>query len=146
MPDKVHRLDLGFVPDSAVAGAVLLQDEFSTFLTFNGQQSGSFEDVGTGIIEFDLCSVSRFGYPNDEALSGHSLYRSGLRHYAVFEIQDSSWIREITEANRVSFPDTPNDTTSHHYVFTFHDSTFERIAHGLHARLDTRPFSEIVSE
>jgi hypothetical protein len=141
-------LDIGFVPETAVSEPVLLQTDHVTILTFSAKQKGSdgkYLDAGYGIVEFDLCTITKFGYPNDEALPGHPLRDKGLRAYRVFEIHNSSWTRLITAQNRVAFPKTP-DSTGRHFIFTFHDSTFECIARGMQASLSSKPYAEIFED
>jgi hypothetical protein len=58
----------------------------------------------------------------------------GLLPYAINEVIDSRWDRELTRQNRVKFPNTP-DSTARHFIVTFHDSTFECIAGDLKASL-----------
>ncbi len=140
--------DIGFMPEAAVSEPVLLQNDDGAILTFSAVRlgpDGRREEAGYGIVEFDLCSLTKFGYPNDEALPGHPLYERGLGVYGVYEVRNSSWVRLITEQNRVAFPNTP-DSTKRHFIFTFHDSSFECIARGLDASLSTRPYAEIFEE
>jgi len=147
--DIVKKMDIGFSPDAGVSGAVVLQDDSNTFLIFNAikrNAAGEYEPAGIGVVEFELCQLTKFGYPNDEALGGHPLAKKGVRFYETYEVERSSWIAEKTEQNRVNFPNTAEDTRSRHFIFTFHDSTFECIAWGLKARLDGRPFAVIISE
>ena len=68
--------------------------------------------------------ISRFGYPNDEALSADPLYASGLKFYDVVEVINSPWLREINERNRISFPQFKGYAHKH-YFMAFHDSSFE---------------------
>jgi hypothetical protein len=143
--DKVVRFDIGFEPEAAVSGPVLLQTDGNAFLTFNAVRmipNGNRGAVGTGIIELQRCKVTKFGYPNDEALGGHPLYKHGLAAYGVFEVLSSSWIQQMTEQNRVCFPRT-SDSKMRHFIFTFHDSTFECVADGLRATLSTEPYEQI---
>ena len=147
--DIVRALDIGFLPEAAVSGSVLLQDDYNTFLTFNAVRMTADDkpaDAGTGVIEFEHCYLTKFGYPNDEALGGHPLAKKGLKWYGVFEVENSSWIAEKTKQNRVNFPSTTEDTRSRHFIFTFHDSTFECLAWDLRARLDDQPYPSILSE
>jgi hypothetical protein len=126
-------LDIGVVPEAGVSEARLVQDEYRAVLTFSAmrlQPDGSRTDAGTATVEFVRCIITKFGYPNDEALSGHPLYNSGLTGYGIFEVIGSQWIRRLTEQNRVAFPSTP-DSTQRHFIFSFHDSTFECIADDL---------------
>jgi hypothetical protein len=143
--DQVVRFDIGFEPEAGVSGPVLLQTDDDAFLTFNAVRmtpDGKRGTVGTGIIEFERCGVTKFGYPNDEALAGHPLYKRGLQAYSVFEVLGSSWIQQMTEQNRVSFPNT-SDSEQRHFIFTFHDSTFECVADSLRATLSIEPYEQI---
>ena len=65
--------------------------------------------------------------------------------YGVYEVRNSLWSGQTVEMNPVSFPKTPNSTQKH-FIFTFHDSTFECLACGLRAYLSTKPYSEILTE
>jgi hypothetical protein len=140
--------DLGFLPEAAVSEPVLLQNDGGAILTFSAvreRQDGKREDAGYGIVEIVSYSLTKFGYPNDEALAGHPLYDRGLRAYGVFEVHNSSWIKMKTQQNRVAFPNTP-ESTQRHFVFAFHDNTFECIARGLRASLSTKPYPEIFED
>jgi hypothetical protein len=146
--DEVVRMDIGFEPEAAVSGPVLLQTDDDAFLTFNAVRmtsDGRRDTAGTGVIEFERCGITKFGYPNDEALGGHPLYTRGLKAYGVFEVLRSSWIQQMTEQNRVSFPHT-SDSTQRHFIFTFHDSTFECVADSLRATLSTEPYEQILTQ
>jgi hypothetical protein len=69
-----------------------------------------------------------FGGPSDEAINGHPLYERGLRSYSVFEVQNSSWIREMEVRNRVHHQhDASNFSDLRHIIFTFHDSIVESV-------------------
>src|SRR5690242_19555154 len=136
--NKVVELDLGVMPEAAVSGPFLMQGEGYAILTFNGTRErpdGMRNDAGTAVVEIKGCLITRFGYPNDEALSGHPLYGRGLRCYSIFEVQGSSWISQLEAQNRVAFPKTQRGFYSDHYrhfVFTFHGSRFECIAGEIH--------------
>ena len=123
------ELDLGFKPEAAVSGAALIQSEYSAVLMFNTTK-------GRAVATLAGCSVTKFGYPNDEALAGHPLYDHGLSAYGVFEVLNSEWIELTVRQNQVSFPETRKGT-GRHFIFTFHDSTFECIASGLSTSLET---------
>jgi hypothetical protein len=74
-----------------------------------------------------LCHM--FGYPNEEADSGHPLSARGYHAFGVFEVKGSSWIAQLERMNRVH----PAHRKEHyddlrHFIFGFHDSTFEILA------------------
>jgi hypothetical protein len=146
--DTVVELDIGVVPEAAVSGAVVLQDEYATYLTFNAMSKGAHSerrDSGTAIVTFKRCLLSKFGYPNDEALAGHPLYGRGLRFYRAFEVLKSSWASAVVAQNRQSFPATPDDYAGRHFIFTFHDSTFECLANDLAIELSRDPYTKILT-
>jgi hypothetical protein len=88
------------------------------------------------MIRFVRCMAFMFGPPNDEAFRGHPLAGRGLRPYAVFEVQHSSWIRQLEQMNSVHPHHRPKAyTICRHFIFAFHDSTFECIANGFEVSL-----------
>src|ERR1700733_2609675 len=73
-----------------------------------------------------------FGPPNDEAFSGHPLAERGLEPFGVFEVRNSSCVRQLEKMNRVHphhHPDLYADLR--HFVFTFKERTFECVAHDM---------------
>jgi len=140
----VVELDLGFHPEAAVSGGLLIQSEYSVVLLFNAvseqpQGSGLFDTAGVGMLEFQDCVTTRFGYPNDEGLEEHPLYSKGLAEtgYAVCEVVNSRWAQEWTlmtkaTADRIwegrAGQRPSNGRTLRHFLASFHDSTFECVA------------------
>lgn len=88
--------------------------------------------MAVACLRFNWPSAHMFGPPNDEAFSGHPLEPRGLHPYAVFEVHNSSWIRKLERMNSVH----PRHDQKRfldgrrHFVFAFHDSTFECVADG----------------
>ena len=73
-----------------------------------------------------------FGPPNDETLQSHPLYEKGLKFYAMHEVLDSSWISQLEKQNRVHRLHNPERFSRlRHFIWTFHDSTFEIVAEKL---------------
>jgi hypothetical protein len=79
------------------------------------------------VAEFVGCTSVVF--PNDEALHGHRLWGKGLEFYALHQVVDSEWLRELRNVERVHerASDAPFPH-SQHFVLTFHDSTLEAVA------------------
>jgi hypothetical protein len=82
-----------------------------------------------GVVEFHRVHSVRLGRPNDEAIEGHRLSGKGLRLYAAHRVVDSRW---ITEEERINSVHPQHRGGWHerltHYVFSFHDETFECLA------------------
>ena len=80
-------------------------------------------------IRFDHPYAHMFGPPDDEAFTGHPLASRGLGPYKVWEVHDSSWLRSLEHMNSIH-PHHSRDAFMclRHFVFAFHDATFECIA------------------
>ena len=92
-------------------------------------------------VTFDMAQAHMFGPPDDEAFSGHPLAKRGLEPYGFFRIDRSSWIRQLERMNSVHpfhSPELFEDL--HHYVLSFHDTTFECVAKGFD--YETEPLSD----
>lgn len=88
--------------------------------------------VPLGMVKFSRVHSMKLGGPNDEALHGHPLTGQGLRPYGAHRVLNSQWIAEEERINSVH----PHHRGGwherlNHYVFCFHDETFECIAQAL---------------
>lgn len=99
------------------------------------------------LVRFDGARAWFHGPPNDEAFGGHPLASRGLEPYAVFRIENSSWIRRLERMNSVHERHDPAGFASlDHYVFAFHDSTFECVARSFTATETDGPLSRVAYE
>ena len=88
-----------------------------------------------------------FGSPNDEAFEGHPLESRGLHPYGVFEIENSSWRRELEKRNSIHDRDNPENSAGYkHFIFAFHDSTFECIAMSFEISIHEGSLKDILTE
>ena len=104
-----------------------------TYVTVKDPGSDQLESLA--LVEFRHCLSARLGGPNDEVLHGHPL--KGLEPYTAQLVRNSRWLAELERINSVHEQYRPADWQKYnHYVFWFHDSTFECIAEsfalGLH--------------
>ena len=137
-------IELEGVPQSS-AGAPMpfvLSDEHVTLLAYIiqdnlpdwGDRVLTDEDLALlvehlALVEFRECRTFVFGSPNDEAFDGHPLANRGLHPYGAFQISESSWIRQLEQMNSVHpFHKPERFLRLKHFVFAFHDSTFECVA------------------
>jgi hypothetical protein len=142
--DKV--IELESVPQSS-AGAPLpfvLSDEYRILLAYIVQDTPSDWDGSSvrvidpnttgeplALVEFTAYWSFMFGAPNDEAFGGHPLAGRGLHPYGAFQVENSSWVRQLERMNSVHPSHKPERFERlRHYVFSFHDSTFECVANG----------------
>lgn len=150
--EQLIELHIGVTPEAAISGAVLLQTEEKAFLIFNAMRDttrpfpdGGFykEDAGIALVELVGCTITKFGYPNDEAWSGIPLTNG--RGYGVFEVENSLWKQELLRLNQFSFPGT-REWIGRHFMFLFHDSSFECVARELRLELTDEPFQQLFSK
>lgn len=81
------------------------------------------------LIEFDAPYAHYFGPPREDASRGHPLHSRGFRPHSAFEVLYSSWIRFLKHMNEADFEYDPKRLNGHrHFIFAFHDDTFECIA------------------
>jgi hypothetical protein len=70
----------------------------------------------------------RYGGPNDEAHGGHPLAKYGLGLYGLYEVENSPWINEMKEANRVHPRHNDSMFSSYrHYIACFKDVKLESV-------------------
>lgn len=86
-------------------------------------------DEPCALVTFRKPYAHMFGPPSDEAFSGHPLAGRGLRPNSVFEIIHSSWIKTLERMNSCHPQHNAQRFSKlSHYIFSFHDTTFECIA------------------
>lgn len=81
------------------------------------------------------------GYPNDEARWGIP-QNKGVSHW-IYEIKDSTWIKVAARMNQYRFPETKDDYIRQHFLFAFHDDTFECLADHLTLEVVCDPYHVI---
>ena len=117
--DRVHELPDVPLPSSGT-DPIVLADEDTLVITYIATA-----DVAT-IVVFRQCYASHFGPPNDETFASHPLAGRGLRPYGAFEVQISSWLRDLEMRNRGHPRHDPQLFQQlRHWVWTFHDSVLE---------------------
>ena len=81
------------------------------------------------LVEFNGCVSTRFGDPNDEVFDGHPLHGRGLEGYTAQVVVNSIWLEELEAINSVHSQYDPGLWRElRHFVFWFHDNTFECVA------------------
>ena len=97
------------------------------------------------LVEFMHAIAHMFGLPNDEAFSGHPLASRGLDPYCVHEVRDSSWVRQLERMNAVHPYHRPERFASYrHFIFAFHDTTFECIAEAFSITIHSGSVAEVL--
>lgn len=97
-------------------------------------------------IHFDRPYAHMFGPPNDEAFRGHPLAARGVAPYAAWEVHDSSWIRALEQMNSVHpYHSHEMFDELRHFIFAFHDSTFECVAKGYRWEVEKGSVSSVAA-
>lgn len=142
--DKDRVVQLATAPQCATGAPLplVLADEHRLLLAYMASEPDPDWDGTTvesvtpespgkavALVAFRGAYSHMFGPPNDEAFSGHPLANRGLERYAVAEVEQSSWIRRLEAMNAVHPHHSPALFAAYrHFVFTFHDTTFECVA------------------
>jgi hypothetical protein len=106
-------------------------------------ESTSGEPVA--LVEFIHAYAHLFGPPNDEAFAGHPLAARGVKPYSVYEIEESSWIRRLERMNAVHPFHRPEVFSDYrHFIFAFHDSTFECVANAFKVTVHSGSVVEVL--
>lgn len=142
--DKDRVVQLETAPQCAVGAPLplVLADEGHVLLAYivaepdpdwDGRTVKSVTPESPGkaiaIVAFQKAYSHMFGPPNDEAFSGHPLAGRGLERYSVAEVEQSSWIRRLAAMNAVHpYHKSELFADYRHFIFAFHDSTFECVA------------------
>ena len=81
------------------------------------------------LAEFKGVVAVKMGPPNDEVLHGHPLYGRGLDFYGAYVVENSRWLAEVIEINRVHERSDPRTWEGRrHFLLVFHDETVEAIS------------------
>lgn len=138
-------------PDSGAPFPFVMSDEHRVLLAYMAAETDPDTDnegassVRTmtadspghvAFVEFARPSAHMWGPPNDETFTGHPLAERGLHPYGVFEVKASSWIRQLERMGSVhEHYNASRYRRLRHYIFSFHDSTFECVAESFTAAL-----------
>ena len=118
MAEHVGALDLGVKWDPNAPEALLLSNDFGkTLLALNPHPDDS--DQRCVVLVWSGAHSACLADPNDEAISGHRLYGSGLSNLLwAGVVSDSETIRALEKQNRVHPFHDPSrfDDLTHHVV------------------------------
>jgi hypothetical protein len=138
----------------------LLCNDYRTFLTFyvrevdpnwdgtyvNVRDPASTEAGSLCLVMFKNCASAKLGHPNDEAQCGHPLAGRGLEGYTAQIVKNTPWLKEVAKTNSAHPYDSPDTWTSlNHYVFWFHDSTFECLAESYEVEVTSETMPELLN-
>jgi len=137
--DRVVELDGIPKPVTGAPEPIVVADEQAVVVSYVSEYPEPSNDTPTFCsVRFHLAHTHLFGAPNDEALEGHPLWNRGLGFYGVFRVDQSSLIRRLAVMNSVHRQHSYSTFDElAHYIFTFHDSTFECVARSYETVVET---------
>lgn len=98
-----------------------------------------------GLVEFNGCISAKLGAPNDEVFEGHPLNGKGLEAYGAQRVVNSSWLKEVEKINSVHHMYRPESWCDlNHFIFWFHDSTFECLADSYIVEIHRKSMKELL--
>jgi hypothetical protein len=161
--DEPHAVPIAFPVqwDTGAPLPYLLQNDNRTFLVFSlrdgdPEWDGTYVNIrdaddprpgNLAVVEFERCICTKMGAPNDEVLHGHPMNGKGLRGYSPLRVKNSLWIKELEAINSVHSRYRPESWRSlNHYIFGFHDCTFECVADSFFVETREAAVPELLSE
>jgi hypothetical protein len=148
--DEPHAVPIEFPVQWNTGAPVpyLLKNDYRTFLVFFLPDVDQWSwPERLAIVEFKHCISTKMGTPNDEVFGGHPLSGKGLRGYTPLRVKNSLWIKELEAINSIHSCYSPESWRNlNHYIFGFHDSTFECVAESFAVEARTAPVPEVLAE
>jgi hypothetical protein len=161
--DEEHAIPFDFPVkwDVGAPSPHIVANEGRTYLTFyirdaDPNWDGTYVTIrnpgdsstnALALVEFENCSSFRMGAPNDEVQHGHRLYGRGLQGYTAQIVQNSSWIKELQLINSVHYRyDPANWVKLTHYIFWFHDTTFECVTKSIKVEIFQESMSSLLAK
>jgi hypothetical protein len=99
------------------------------------------------LVEFEHCVSAKLGSPNDEVVGGHPLDGKGREGYAAQRVVNSRWIKELETINSVHSQFRAEKWRDlQHFIFWFHDSTFECVARSFTVEVHRLPMRQLLNQ
>lgn len=154
--EYVINYSIGCIPDLSDSKESILQFGQKIFLTFKAlspiiSETGTYQELGTAIVNFEDCVLSQFGYPSEEHLSKHPLFPKGLDEcLGVGQVVNSLWqitvIEQYSNILRLQSPTYINQMDYKHFIFSLKDNVFECIAKNLSVTFSENTYIDIVNK
>lgn len=96
------------------------------------------------VVQFSHCFSHLLGLPDEITLHTHPLTQYGLTSHGAYVIENSSWVNQFKQMSTTHPYFSSVFLDLKHFIFTFHDSTFECIAENLDVWLHQGPIRSVV--
>lgn len=82
------------------------------------------------LITFEHCFEFRMGMPGESRISSSPYSGLGILNFEAHIVENSPWMDELEKRYKVLSDFSQGERKYTHYLFTFHDRTFECISSG----------------
>ena len=132
MKERVAPIDLGVTWDAGAPEAVLIVPDLGSAVLALNAPFGE-PDSSCVVLRWRHPLSATMSAPNDEAISGHRLYRKGLADISwAGRVENSELIDRLERQNRVHDRHNPSRFRSAtHYVVLTKERTIEVVADGI---------------
>ncbi|MFD2562877.1 hypothetical protein [Aquimarina rubra] len=89
-------------------------------------------------IIFSHCFEFKMGMPDENMIEKYPLGASGLMDYEFQKVNHSSWISAIENQYKTISEYSRDGRKYEHYIFTFHDRSFECISSGFEIKISEK--------
>ena len=139
--DQLERVEeIADVPrmDVGAPAPIIFAEEHALVLSYWAIDHPPYHPTKAPIVlvRFQRSYYHQFGPPGEEAIEGHPLAARGLDRFGAFRVHNSSLIRRLEQMDSVHRCHDPEwFKPLRHYIWTFHDSTFECVARDFRANV-----------
>lgn len=108
----------------------------------------SAKNYEKAICVFDHCFEFRMGMPSADKINDFPLHKYGIDAWGAYLVNESPWVSELDQLYGVIREFSVEARNYKHYVFTFHDRSFECISSGLEIITlnDDHEYSAVIRE
>lgn len=140
--DQVVRVSEMPKMDVGAPQPTVFANDSTVIIAYFTPNAKTRDQDGHAFVTFSHWLAYMFGPPNDEAFEGHPLATRGLEPYRAYQVENSSWLRQLERMNEVHPNHKPELFQNYtHYILTFKERTFECIARSFSASVLPGPFN-----
>ena len=106
----------------------------------------SYYDINgdVALVKFEHCFEFKMGMPGEDQISKSPYSDLGLINFEAHTVVNSPWLNELESRYRVISDFSRGEREYVHYIFAFHDRTFECISSGFSVQKHTETTVKLV--
>jgi len=103
---------------------VVFADEHVVYLSYYDVEKN------VALVKFEHCFEFKMGMPSEDEILKSPYSGLGFVNFEVHTVVNSPWLNELESRYKVISRFSRNDREYIHYIFAFHDRTFECVSSG----------------